>query len=143
MRERSSNTRILQSAPENTVRPILSGIVTATEAAGLAAKAEPLLKDPKEIVRVRAAEFLGRIGKINPQTDLTEILNTTEDPIVATEALNSVVWFRDFFDGKYPVKRSDFTRNMRGADVDDRLNYINGQPYPKKASKPGKKKKKP
>jgi len=113
------------------------------EAASLAAKAEPLLKDTKEIVRVRAAEFLGRIGNINPQKILTEVVNTTDDPIVATEALNSVVWFRDFFAGEYPVKRSDFTRDMRGGDVDDRLNYINGEPYPKKGNKGRKKKKKP
>jgi uncharacterized sulfatase len=114
------------------------------EAASLASKAGPLLEDPKEIVRVRAAEFLGRIGKINPQKTLIEMVNTTADPIVATEALNSIVWLRDFFDGKYPVNRSDFTRNMKGGDVDDRLNYINGEPYPKKGkARGGEKKKKP
>ncbi len=59
-------------------------------------------------VRIRAAEFLGLIGEINPQTVLTEIVNTTENPVVATEALNSTVWFRDFFADQYPVKRSDF-----------------------------------
>ena len=105
------------------------------EAKSLTKAAKPLLKDDNEIVRVRAAEFLGRLGTINPQEILTEIVNTTEDPIVATEALNSVVYFKDFFDDKYPVERSDFTAEANGGDVDDRLNYINGVPYPPKPKK--------
>ncbi len=98
----------------------------------LASNVQPLLKDETTIVRVRAAEFLGLIGSQNPQTTLVEIVNTTEDAVVATEALNSVVWFKDFFQDRYPVKRSDFHPIVNGADVDDRLNYINGVPYPPK-----------
>ncbi len=104
-------------------------------AKGLAADVTPLLKDESEVVRIRAAEFLGRVGSINPQIALTELVNQTSDPIVATEALNSIVWFKDFFGGKYPVKRSEFTPKVMGADVDDRLNYINGIPYPRKRPK--------
>ena len=109
----------------------------------LAPMAKSLLKDESEVVQIRAAEFLGRIGVINPQTKLTSIVNETKDSVVATEALNSVVWFRDFFEDRYPVKRSDFHPISNGADVDDRLNYINGVPYPKKKPKKnqGKKKK--
>jgi len=95
----------------------------------------PLLQDPSMTVRIRVAEFLGRIGKINPQPILTEIVNTTQNAVVATEALNSVVWFRDFFDDRYPVERSDFHPVNHGADVHDRLNYINGVPYPPKSPK--------
>ena len=108
------------------------------QAATLAPDAEPLLTDESEVARLRAAEFLGRIGKINPQPLLTELVNSTADSVVATEALNSVVWFRDFFGEKYPVKRSDFNPAAAGADVMDRLNYINGVPYP---PRPPKKKK--
>ncbi len=103
---------------------------------------QPLLNDESEVVRIRAAEFLGLVGAINPQQTLTNLVNTTKDAVVATEALNSVVWFRDFFDDRYPVKRSDFHPISSGADIDDRLNYINGVPYPPKAKgKRGKKKK--
>lgn len=113
------------------------------EAADFATDVEPLLKDDCEIVRVRAAEFLGIIGKQNPQPILTEIVNTTQDPILATEALNSVVFFRDFFQDHYPVERSDFDPVSKGADIDDRLNYINGVPYPPRPpkAKKGKRKK--
>ncbi len=105
------------------------------EAADLAICVEPLLKDDCEIVRVRAAEFLGIIGKQNPQPILTEIVNTTQDPILATEALNSVVFFRDFFQDQYPVERSDFHPVSKGGDIDRRLNYINGEPYPPRPPK--------
>ncbi len=104
-------------------------------ASDLAMDVRPLLSDDSQTVRIRAAEFLGLIGQINPQTTLTEIVNATDDPVVATEALNSVVWFRDFFADQYPVKRSDFHPLRMGADVDDRLNYINGVPYPPRPAK--------
>jgi len=100
------------------------------EAADLALCVKPLLKDDCPIVRVRAVEFLGIIGQQNPQPILTEIVNTTQDPVLATEALNSVVLFRDFFQDRYPVDRSDFHPVSKGGDIDDRLNYINGVPYP-------------
>ncbi len=92
-----------------------------------------LLSDKEEVVQMRAAEFLGIIGAINPQVPLTKLVNTTRNPVLATEALNSVVLFKDFYGGKFPVKRSDFRPVCNGADMDDRLNYINGVPYPPKA----------
>lgn len=101
-----------------------------------------LLNDEEEVVRMRAAEFLGIIGVINPQIPLTRIVNTTSDPVVATEALNSIVLFKDFYDDRYPVKRSDFAPVSKGADIDDRLNYINGVPYPPKPAKRKARKKK-
>ncbi|HIG26288.1 MAG TPA: sulfatase [Verrucomicrobiales bacterium] len=104
------------------------------EAGALADSVESLLKDPSEIVQVRAAEFLGLIRQQNPQPILTRIVNSTRKPILATEALNSVVLFKDFHD--YPVSRSDFDPVSKGADIDDRLNYINGIPYPPKPAKP-------
>ena len=112
------------------------------EAAELASAVEPLLEDPVLMVRVRAAEFLGRIGVINPQPTLIDVINTTTNSVEATEALNSVVWFKDFFKDRYAVQRSDFHPKSDGADVDDRLNYINGTPYPPKPPKIKKRKNK-
>ena len=105
------------------------------QAAPLTDVAVPLLKDNSPTVRIRAAEFLGSIGKINPQPILTEIVNTTGDGVVAVEALNAVVWFRDFFGDRYPVKRSDFKPISQLGDLSDRLNYIAGVPYPPKKGK--------
>jgi hypothetical protein len=90
-----------------------------------------LLQDDSSVVRLRAAEFLGITGAENPQPFLVNLINTTDDAVVAVEALNSVVYFRDFFGDKYPVAREDFDTIVHGGDVDDRLNYLNGIPYPK------------
>ncbi|MEC7679811.1 MAG: sulfatase-like hydrolase/transferase [Planctomycetota bacterium] len=106
-----------------------------TQSSALTEIAQKLLEDQEEIVRIRAAEFLGIVGKKNPQPTLINVVNTTGDPVVATEALNAVVLFKDFYDGRYPVTRDDFHPKTMGADVDDRLNYINGIPYPPKKKK--------
>ena len=105
------------------------------KAAALAVDAMPLLKDDSMTVRIRAAEFLGLIGKVNPQVTLTEVVNTTTNAVVGAEALNSVVLFRDFFGDRYPVKYSDFKPGAKGDGVTRRLAYINGEPYPKTGSK--------
>ncbi len=102
------------------------------EASDLAASAKRLLEDDMEIVRVRALVFLGIVGERNPQPGLAQIVNTTRSPVLATEALNAVVYFRDFFGERYPAARSDFDPVARGGDIDDRLNYLSGQPYPPK-----------
>jgi hypothetical protein len=113
------------------------------KAKSLQEPAQVLLNDDQEIVRIRAAEFLGVIHATNPQNTLINVINTTQNPIIATEALNSVVLFRDFYADRYPVKRQDFEPITSGADMDDRLNYINGIPYPQKPnSKPQKNKQK-
>ena len=112
------------------------------EAAELTTAVEPLLEDPVLMVRVRAAEFLGRIGAINPQPTLIEVVNTTTNSVEATEALNAVVWFKDFFKEQYAVRRSDFHPKSDGADIAARLNYINGIPYPPKSPKTKKRKNK-
>ena len=112
------------------------------KAASLAELAQPLLSDPEEIVQVRAIEFLGSIGRIQPQPLLIDLINKTTDPVLAVEALNVVVWFKDHFQDLHPVKRSDFHPKATGGDIDDRLNYINGNPYPNDSgTKRGKKKK--
>lgn len=110
------------------------GLMVAT-AHGEAARelvdlARPLLQDKESIVRVRAAEFLGALGVVNPQDHLVAVVNDTTDPVLAVEALNAIVWFRDFFGDRYPVRREQFTPRVQGGDVDDRLNYISGNPYP-------------
>jgi len=96
---------------------------------------EPLLSDRSEIVRIRAAEFLGLLGKIDPQVELRKIVNSTGNPVVATEALNSVVYFRDCADPPYPIEVTSLKPTVIGGDVDDRMNYLKGDPYPPKPSK--------
>jgi uncharacterized sulfatase len=112
-------------------------------AAPLADSATPLLKDANMMVRVRAAEFLGGLRNIDPQPILREIVNTTPNAVEATEALNAIVHFRDLLSNPYPIDIATLKPFTKGADVMDRWNYINGDPYPKRkkpARKPKKKK---
>ena len=98
--------------------------------------------DSSEIVQVRAAEFLGITGKTDPLPILVEIINTTADPVLAVEALNSVVLFQDHFDA-YQIDSSLLKPAARNDGVSRRLDYLNGHPYkskPLSGKKPKKKK---
>ncbi len=113
------------------------------EAASLADTAKPLLEDEEPAVRLRAIEFLGLAGAIEPQPALAELVNSTGDAVFATEVLNSVVWFRDHFNGAHPAPRESFQPKVDGDGVTRRLNYLAGTPYPEKSGrKNGKGKKK-
>ncbi|MFH5803805.1 sulfatase-like hydrolase/transferase [Alienimonas sp. DA493] len=94
-------------------------------AAPLAPLVRPLLGDDAPVVRLRATEFLGRIGAVEPQPILATLLNETDSPIFAAEVLNSIVWFADHVDGTDPVDPSALRPQGRGDGVARRLEYLN------------------
>lgn len=110
-----------------------------TEAGSLAPAVKPLLKDDKLIVRVRAAEFLGLINKLDPQPVLTSIVNETDNPVEAAEALNSIVYFRDCHQPQYAIQSSALKPVSRGDAITRRIDYLNGNPYKSKQKKRGRK----
>jgi uncharacterized sulfatase len=112
------------------------------EATGLAATVEPLLKDESLIVRVRAAEFLGLINKLNPQPILASVVNETANPVEAGEALNSIVYFRDCHQPAYPIDASMLNPKTKGDIITRRIDYLNGEPYKSNKRKKQPKKKK-
>jgi uncharacterized sulfatase len=59
--------------------------------------------DDAEQVRIRVADFLGVTHSANPQPLLATVMNGTDNPAVAMEALNSAVFFNDFSGGRYPA----------------------------------------
>ncbi len=77
-----------------------------------------------EVVRIRAAEFLGIMGSMNPQPTLMHIVNNTSNPVVATEALNVMVFFADKADGAYPVNVSAIKPAVDGKGIAARLTYL-------------------
>jgi len=113
----------------------------ADYARDLAPVAEPLLKDESLIVRVRAAEFLGLIFKLDPQPVLTSVVNETSNPVEAAEALNSIVFFRDCSRQTYRIDPSTLKPKTKGDAITRRINYLNGEPYKstKRKKKPKKK----
>ncbi|MFT5093641.1 MAG: hypothetical protein ACI93T_002470 [Porticoccaceae bacterium] len=89
----------------------------------------PLLKDDHLIVRIRAAEFFGLIGHLNPQLILASIVNNTDNPVEAGEALNSIVYFRDCHQPAYPIDPSSLKPQTKGDIITRRIDYLNGEPY--------------
>ncbi|MDP7204224.1 MAG: hypothetical protein QGH11_01540, partial [Pirellulaceae bacterium] len=65
------------------------------QASSLVPVARPLLEDREQLVRVRAAEFLGIVEAVDPAPTLLDVLATTEDGIEALLAMNTLVFLRD------------------------------------------------
>ena len=111
------------------------------EAVSLAEEVAPLIHDESLVVRVRAAEFLGLINKVDPQPILTEIVNRTSNDVEAGEALNSIVYFRDCHQPAYPIDASMLEPQTKGDIITRRIDYLNDDPYKTNKRKPAPKKK--
>ena len=111
------------------------------DAVSLVEEAAPLLKDESLVVRIRVAEFLGLINKLDPQPLLTSIVNETTNPVEAGEALNSIVYFRDCHQPAYALDASMLKPQTKGDIITRRIDYLNGEPYKtNKPKKPARKK---
>ena len=97
-----------------------------TEAEELAGTAMPLLNDEAPIVRIRAAEFLGRIGKTDPRKTLLDVINGTDHYLAALIALNALVYFHDHSDLAYPVQIESLTTRFDDREFENRLSYFRG-----------------
>ncbi|MDF1825281.1 MAG: sulfatase-like hydrolase/transferase [Verrucomicrobiales bacterium] len=97
-----------------------------SEAEELAEAAMPLLNDSDPIVRVRTAEFLGQIGKTDPRETLIDVINKTDEYVVALIALNAVIYFHDHQDLSYPLKVDALTIESDDREIQNRLGYLRG-----------------
>ena len=82
--------------------------------------------DAEPLVRTRAAEFLGLTRQQDPRPVLTEVLNATEDHILANLILNTVVVLQDSKPG-YKFDASKLTAswvNNKKAEVASRVLYL-------------------
>lgn len=112
------------------------------EASDLATIAKPLLKDESPAVRVRAAEFLGLTGKIDPRATLIDVVNGADNEVTQLIALNAAALFHDHSRLSYPFDGSNF-KNVKG-EAQRRIDYFTGDWLKPKSSgkKKGKKTKK-
>lgn len=89
----------------------------------LVPQARELLEDPHLLVRVRAAEFLGRLGAADPRPAIMSVLATSESPVEALITLNAVVYLQDGpHHYEFPVTAD--TIRARGDGVSRRLEYL-------------------
>ncbi|MEO0414010.1 MAG: sulfatase-like hydrolase/transferase [Verrucomicrobiota bacterium] len=105
----------------------------------LKTEVEACLKDSEEIVRVRAADALGVANQGDGVATLIDVINTTEDSVVASEAFNSLVYFKDGHTPAANIDASLLKPGVNGADVPRRMPYLKGEEFVK--PKKGKKKK--
>jgi HEAT repeat protein len=87
-------------------------------------RAQRLAGDENEMVRVRAAEFLGSLGAGDPRPILQEVLRVTESQVVALLALQAVVYLRDGPRG-WGFKIGPESVRAKGGEVNRRLEYLN------------------
>ena len=78
------------------------------EANELAELALPLLDDENCMVRIRAAEFLGGIGRVDPRATIINVVNSTDHPVEQLIALNSAAYFHENIKTAFPFDASDF-----------------------------------
>ena len=106
----------------------------------LAPAVAELLDDEPLVLRVRAAEFLGLVNERDPQPILAGVVNETASAVEATEALNSVVYFRDNHEPPYAVDPAALRPRVGGDGVKRRLEYLRGgsgvRANPKRKRKP-------
>ncbi|MDF1737645.1 MAG: sulfatase-like hydrolase/transferase [Verrucomicrobiales bacterium] len=115
------------------------------EASDLARLAKPLLEDESTAVRVRAAEFLGLTGEIDPRATLIDVVNHADNEVTQLIALNAAALFHDHSRLSYPFDASNF-ENVKG-EAQRRIDYFTGdwlkpKPAGKKKGQKGQKAKK-
>lgn len=96
------------------------------QASELESLISPLTAESNNLVRLRAIEFLGIIGKKNPLEQLTDLINSTPHPVEALHALNTLVYFKD-----HTPYGADFVPGSvlpinNNEEVKRRLDYLNG-----------------
>lgn len=90
-------------------------------------QAAQLIKtDPERMVRVRAAEFLGLIGKADPSAAILAALRESESPEEANLILNTLVLLRDGQPGyEFRVTEADVKHAKKPrSNVQRRLDYL-------------------
>ena len=97
-------------------------------AEGLAPIARRLAeRDPRLLVRVRAAEFLGLIGAADPRPTITAALLKSESPVEANLILNTAVLLQDGHGYRFDLPRGRIVGDRKGASVryvTARLDYL-------------------
>ncbi len=85
-------------------------------------------KDPENLVRVRAAEFLGLIREENPEAVIVDVLKNANNEVEAFLTLNTVVLLKDLKGWQFDIDPEIFPaawRKEARSDVNRRLGYLN------------------
>lgn len=111
-------------------------------AAELVGTIRPLLKDDDRMVRVRAAEFLGGINKIDPREVIIEVVNDSDHPVEHLIALNAAAYFHENSTMSYPLDPANLKTVSPKSEAQRRVDYFAGEWLGKKPGKKAKPKNK-
>lgn len=110
-----------------------TAIVTAGSlgpaAAPLVNAVKPLLNDEKNLVQVRAIEFLAMHHAIEPQQPMLKVLKSAKSPVTNLIALNAVVFLQDHHGYQFSIRAADVSQ--KNGEVNRRLEYLSGKPAAK------------
>jgi len=118
---------------------LMTCAVIGANAKSLAGAAKQRLEDENLIVRLRAAEFLGLIGVIDPRETLYGILAESDSNDEVLLAFNGIVMFKDF-EPSFEFDVEKLLLIKRGGEVPRRYEYFGVKPEPKKKRGKGKRK---
>jgi uncharacterized sulfatase len=88
----------------------------------LATAIKPLLQDPDDMVRVRAAEFLGIVKQHDPGPTLLDVLSRTDSNAAAAMTMNTLVFLRDHHGYTFKIDATKI--KSREPLVQRRLEYL-------------------
>ena len=97
------------------------------EAADLAPLGRRLLSDPEPYVRVRAIEFLGLAGLLDPRAPLVEIVNGSEAPAEQLLGLQSAALFHRHSPLAHPFDAAAFKTFPPGTEPARRIAWFTGE----------------
>lgn len=110
------------------------------QASELIGDVRPLLEDGNRMVRVRAAEFLGRVGATDPRGVIIDVVNETEHPVEHLIALQAAAYFHENPNTAFPIDPSNITTVDPSSEAQRRIQYFSGDWIGKRPQRGGRKK---
>jgi arylsulfatase A-like enzyme len=110
------------------------------EAVELVDHVKELLDDRDTMVRVRAIEYLGMVGELDPRAPLVTIVNESSEPVEKLIALQSAAFFHEHPAMAFPFEAESFTPVDPKEEAERRLRYFAGDWIGRPSAKGGKNK---
>ena len=96
------------------------------EAVELVDLVRELLDDPDTMVRVRAIEYLGMVGELDPRAPLVTIVNESSEPVAKLISLQSAAFFHERPTLAFPFSADSFNPIDPKEEGERRIRYFDG-----------------
>jgi hypothetical protein len=123
--ERQLSTAMRSENPWKRYWACISATMHGESAKPLVPLAKNLLEDKNLMVRVRAAEFLGRTKAHDPMPTLLKVVNQSTSSQEVLLAFNAVVYLRDFCG--YAFDSSKVALKLKAGESARRIDYLSGK----------------